>query len=75
MSAAADIPYGAAILGGFRHGVPVPPAVPVRRTRRPYKLGGSERRSHLRTRRWRSNTFRRRIRTRTSAWLGRRAEW
>ena len=61
----------------FRHGVPVPPAVPVRQTRRPYKLSGFVNRSHLRTRRWRSNTFRtsRTRRTRTSAGLRRRAEW
>ena len=34
----------------------------VRQTRRPYKLGRFVNRSHLRTRRWRSNTFRRRER-------------
>ena len=71
---------GADILACFRHGMPVQAAVPVRQTCRPYKLSGFVNRSHLRTRRWRSNTFRtsrtsRTSRTRTSAGLRRRAEW
>ena len=55
----------------FRQVVPVQPAVPVRRTRRPYKLSGFVNRSHLRTEWWRGNTFR----ERSSAGLRMRIEW
>ena len=71
MSAGADILPCADILACFGQVVPVQAAVPVRQAWRPYKLGRSVNRSHLRTRRWRDNTFR----TRSSAGLRRRAEW
>ncbi len=59
------------ILACFGQVVPVQPAVPVRRTRRPYKLSGFVSRFHLGTARRRGNTFR----ERSSAGLRRRAEW
>jgi hypothetical protein len=62
MSAGADILPCADILACFGQVVPVQAAVPVRQAWRPYKLGRFVNRSHLRTRRWRSNTFRRRER-------------
>jgi len=71
MSAAADISMDADILAGFGQVVPVQPAVPVRETRRPYKLGGFVSRCHLGTARTRGNTFREEIFSRTE----RRAEW
>jgi hypothetical protein len=71
MLAAADIPRDADILALFGQVVPVQPAVPVRRTRRPYKLSGFVSRFHLGTARRRGNTFR----ERSSAGLRRRAEW
>ena len=57
MSAAADIQKDAEILLGFGQVVPVQPAVPVRRTRRPYELSGFVSRFHLGTARRRDNTF------------------
>jgi hypothetical protein len=71
MSAAANISRDADILACFGQVVPVQPAVPVRRTRRPYKLSGFVSRFHLGTARRRGNTFR----ERSSAGLRRRAEW
>ena len=65
MSAAANIRRGADILTCFGQVVPVQPAVPVRQRRRPYKLGGFVNRFHLGTARWRVNTFREEIFSRT----------
>jgi hypothetical protein len=65
MSAAADILRDADILACFGQVVPVQPAVPVRRTRRPYKLSGLVSRFHLGTARRRGNTFREEIFSRT----------
>ena len=65
MSAAADTQRDADILACFGQVVPVQPAVPVRRTRRPYKLSGFVSRFHLGTARRRGNTFRGEIFSRT----------
>ena len=65
MSAAADIQKDAVILACFGQVVLVQPAVPVRETRRPYKLGGFVSRFHLGTARRRGNTFREEIFSRT----------
>ena len=65
MSAAANISRDADILACFGQVVPVQPAVPVRRTRRPYKLSGFVSRFHLGTARRRGNTFRGEIFSRT----------
>jgi hypothetical protein len=65
MSAAADIQKDAVILACFGQVVPVQPAVPVRRTRRPYKLSRFVSRFHLGTARRRGNTFRGEIFSRT----------
>ena len=65
MSAVADISRDADILACFGQVVPVQPAVPVWRTRRPYKLSGFVNRFHLGTGWWRVNTFRGEIFSRT----------